>query len=84
MEENRSYGNLLHELEPQAGELFRKLEKNQRHLIQAKNAGLFNLICINEKLLPNYSNILQYQLLSNPNQRYFYPYDSYYSINYLF
>ena len=56
MEQQQTYGNLLHDLDPLAREQFRKYEKYRRHLIQSKFKGMFNSICINEKLLPKYSN----------------------------
>jgi len=38
----QSYGNLLYQLDPQARNLFRCLEKSRRRLIQAKYSGKFN------------------------------------------
>ena len=58
MEEvQQSFGNLLYQLEENAREAFRRLEKCRRRLIQNRYAGLFNSTCIKEKLLPNYSKI---------------------------
>ena len=52
-----NFGTLLHRLDQSAREQFRCLEKYQRRVIQSKFAGMFNLICINEKLLSKYSDI---------------------------
>ena len=52
---NLSYGRLLHLLEEQPRELYRKLEKNRRKLIQNSYSGQFNQASINENLLPKYS-----------------------------
>ena len=52
-----SFGTLLHELSPTARSHYRDLEKLKRKLIQNTYTGWFNYVCLNEKLLPNYSNI---------------------------
>jgi len=57
MDEDITYGELLHLLTTEAKEIFRTVEKTKRRLIARKYSGLFNNCCLNEELLPNYSNI---------------------------
>ena len=50
-------GELLHQLSVFNKSLVRKLEKCNKKLIQNKYDILFNETCINEELLPKYTNI---------------------------
>ena len=56
-EPQESYAALLHLLDAPAREAYRKLERIKRKLIQSTYSGQFNKVCIDEELLPNYSNI---------------------------
>ena len=60
-----SFGNLLHQLNPSARGHYRTLEKLKRKLIQNTYTGWFNFVCLNEKLLPKYSNIRVRNLIYN-------------------
>ena len=45
-DDNETYGELLHVLEPQTREGYRTLEKIKKKLISRKYAGLYNDFCI--------------------------------------
>ena len=55
---NASVGLLLNLVEPESKNLFRTLEKLQKKYINKKYGVIFNETCLNEKLLPNYTNTL--------------------------
>jgi hypothetical protein len=52
-----SFGNLLFDLQAPARNFVRLIEKNNKKIVNKKYALVFNQTCINEELLPNYTNI---------------------------
>ena len=52
-----NFGNLLFSLSPEERTLIRKLEKQLYKLNAAETAVIFNSTCINEGLLPKYTNL---------------------------
>ena len=64
--DNESFGATLHQVNSTARNHYRDLEKLQKKLVQQKYSGTFNRICIDEKLLPNYTNDNTLATLSNP------------------
>jgi hypothetical protein len=55
-----SFGNLLFDLQAPARNFVRLIEKNNKKIVNKKYALVFNQTCINEELLPNYTNIYIY------------------------
>ena len=47
---NETYGELLHALDPQTRQEYRTLEKIKKKLISRKYAGVYNNVCLNNKL----------------------------------
>ena len=50
-------GELLNLIESGTRNLVRELEKKKKKLISSKYGVIFNNMCLNEKLLPNYTYI---------------------------
>ena len=50
-------GNALHELSPEGRKVVRKIENTSRKIINAKASVVFNELCINNNLLPKFTNI---------------------------
>ena len=55
-----AYATLLHKLPPELRTIFRKYENLSKKLINVKWSIEFNSICLQENILPNYSNIYIY------------------------
>ena len=55
-----NFGNVLFQQPYNIRKQVRNIETNEKKLIQAKMAVLFNNACINENLLPNFTNIYNY------------------------
>ena len=53
-----TYGAILHQLHPDVRQIYRNLEKLKRKLISRTYSGLFNNVCCNEELLPEYTMII--------------------------
>ena len=53
-------GDLIAELNGNAKHIVRSLEKIQKKLINAKNSVIFNQTCLEQRLLPKYSNMYIY------------------------
>ena len=52
-----NYGILLNRLNPEQKALMRKLERVNRKLVNCSHAVMFNKTCINESLLPQFTDI---------------------------
>ena len=52
-----NFGELIHDLQTNAKKVIRKIERTERKLQKAKSALVFNETCINEDILPKYTNI---------------------------
>ena len=50
-------GELIYDLQPDVKNLIRKIEKLEKKLIHAKLDLVFNTVCLNENILPIYTNI---------------------------
>ena len=50
-------GELIYDLQPDVKSLIRKIEKFENKLIHAKIDLVFNTVCLNENILPIYTNI---------------------------
>ena len=59
-ETGRNLGVLLSNLSPETRSKVRYLEKLDRKIVNSSYAVKFNLTCINENLLPKYSDIYIY------------------------
>ena len=55
-----SFGDLIHQLGNEPKTIIRHIEQTTKKLIKAKYALAFNKTCINENILPKYSNIYIY------------------------
>ena len=55
-----NFGNLLFQQPYNIRKQLRNIETNEKKLIQAKMAVVFNYTCINENLLPTFTNIYIY------------------------
>ena len=55
-----SLGNLIFDLTSEQKTLIRTIEKLQKKREKAKNAVIFNKTCIQEDILPKYTNIYIY------------------------
>ena len=55
MDNNKTYGELLHALDPQTRHEYKTLEKIKKKIISREYAGLYNDVCLNEGLFLNYS-----------------------------
>ena len=53
MDNNKTYGELLHALDLQTRHEYKTLEKIKNKIICREYAGLYNDVCFNEELLPN-------------------------------
>ena len=60
---NASVGILLNIIEPESKKLFRDLEKLNKKYTNKKFGVTFNQTRLNEKLLPNYTNLYIYILI---------------------
>ena len=52
-----SFGNAVFPLSPTDRKLVRKIENLKKKIVNAEHAVLFNRICIQENLLPKFTNI---------------------------
>ena len=52
------YNNLLHQTTNKLKKSLRELEKNKRKIIKNKWSKVFNLTCLNENILLNYTKII--------------------------
>lgn len=52
-----SFGNLIYQLTNECKTIIRHIEQTTKKLIKAKYALAFNKTCINENILPKYSNL---------------------------
>ena len=55
-----NFGELIHDLQTNAKKVIRKIERTERKLQKAKSALVFNETCINEDILPKYTNMYIY------------------------
>ena len=55
-----SFGELIFDLQTSTKKLIRNIERTERKLQKAKSALVFNKTCINEDILPKYTNIYIY------------------------
>ena len=55
-----SFGNFLHQFDPDTRKSIRLIESTDRKTINAELSLLFNETCLNEKILPRYTNIYIY------------------------
>ena len=54
--------NIIQEHENEAKKLIRKLESTNKKLINANSAAVFNRECLNNNLLPTFTNIYIYRV----------------------
>ena len=62
LDETSRIGNLIHELGEGERKSFRKIERLNKKLINNEYAVIYNKFCINENLLPRYTNFKIYIL----------------------
>ena len=55
-----NFGNFLHQFDPDTRKSIRLIESTDRKTINAELSLLFNETCLNEKILPRYTNIYIY------------------------
>jgi hypothetical protein len=55
-----SLGNLIFDFSVPIKSLIRRIEKNNKKVVNKKYSLVFNETCIKEKLLPNYTDIYIY------------------------